>query len=73
MINQGFQFMIIGVSVVFSFLILLVVVMNFTHVILKFINKFFPEVEEQKPAAVVTANDAELAVAIAAAYSMKNN
>ncbi|MBN1501398.1 MAG: OadG family protein [Spirochaetes bacterium] len=73
MINQGFEFMVIGVTVVFAFLILLVIVMDITHAVLKFINKFFPEVEEQKPSVVISANDAELAVAIAAAHSMKNN
>ncbi len=72
MINQGFEFMIIGMSVVFSFLIVLVFAMNLMSVVLKLINKIIPEVEEKKAAVPVMSNDAEIALAIATAVSMRN-
>lgn len=48
MISEGFMLMFFGVSVVFIFLILMVVVINFTAVIIKFLNEKFPEKIETK-------------------------
>ena len=48
MISEGFMLMFFGVSVVFIFLILMVIVINFTSVIIKFLNEKFPEKIETK-------------------------
>ena len=74
MLNTGLEYMIIGMTSVFAFLLILVFVMKLTYQFLQVFNKFFPEKEETTSApSIQTNNDAEIAVAIAAAYSMKNN
>lgn len=75
MLNTGLEYMIIGMVTVFAFLVVLVFVMKLTYQFVQVFNKFFPEKEEQAASAPAaqSGNDAELAVALAAAYSMKNN
>jgi len=46
-IFEGLKLMIIGMSTVFVFLIIMVLTMNFTGIILKIVNKFNPEIEEE--------------------------
>jgi len=67
-LTQGLALTIIGMSVVFIILILLVFVMKLLSVI---VFRFFPEKEE--PAAPqISGAAAEIAVVIAAAYAQKN-
>ena len=64
MVLQGLSLTIIGMSVVFVFLALLVVIM---FILSGVINRFFPEKEEpQKVKTVKDKNNTEIAVAIAA-------
>lgn len=68
----GLNFMIIGMSVVFSFLVIMIISMSILKVVVGLLNKYFPEKEESaaKPAArSAKADDAAIAVAIAAAYA----
>ena len=65
---QGLTLTIIGMMVVFIILILLVFVMKLLSAV---VFRFFPEPEE--PAAPqISGGSAEIAVAIAAAYRIKN-
>ena len=68
---QGLEFMVIGVSVVFMFLIVMVFAMSLLRITLTQLNKYFHEPEEQKAVPASGDNTQEIAVAIAAAYSMK--
>ena len=65
MITQGLSLMALGMGIVFSFLVILIVSM---YVSSKIINRFFPDKEEEqalpRPAG---GNDAQVALAIAAA------
>lgn len=70
--STGFGFMIIGMSGVFLFLVLLVIVTNVSYAVIKQINKFFPEKEAALAAVPLRDTGNEVAAAIAAAYSMKN-
>ncbi|MCF7953705.1 MAG: OadG family protein [Spirochaetales bacterium] len=67
-IEQGLTLMLIGMAVVFTFLILLVLVMK---VLSAFVQKYFPEKEKPVAAARPAASnkDAEIAAAAAAAAS----
>ncbi|MCG8453647.1 MAG: OadG family protein [Spirochaetales bacterium] len=69
MINVGLIIMAVGMLVVFAFLTIMVVMMRAMSGL---ILKFFPEKEEPVPvrAASAGADDAEVAVAIAAACSL---
>jgi oxaloacetate decarboxylase gamma subunit len=69
MIDDGLIIMAVGMLVVFAFLAIMVFSMRFMS---GFILKFFPEKEEPLPVRARTAgsNDAEVAVAIAAAYTL---
>lgn len=71
MIDVGLIIMAIGMLVVFAFLTIMVVSMRLMS---SLILKFFPEKEEPAPVrakAISAGDDAELAVAIAAAYTFK--
>ena len=71
MIDDGLIIMAVGMLVVFAFLALMVISMRFMS---NFVLKFFPEKEEPAPvrraAPAAAGDDAELAVAIAAAATM---
>lgn len=66
MIAQGMNFMFIGMTVVFVFLSVLVIIMNIAAAFFKKFDKYFPEetVAAKTPAA--SSSDADIAVAIAA-------
>ncbi len=76
MINDGLIIMAVGMLVVFAFLAIMVILMRFMS---NLILRFFPEKEETTPARKTAASrsgqagaadDAEVAVAIAAAYTL---
>ena len=64
MIASSFVIMVVGMAVVFSFLILLVISMSVLSAV---VQKFFPEKEEEAPAP--SSAQAEIAAAIAVAFS----
>lgn len=68
-LNMGITLIIIGMSTVFAFLVIMIVVMNFTTKIIGIINKYFPEElpPEQKKRTQKTDDDAKIALAIACA------
>ena len=68
LIGEGFRLMIIGMSTVFIFLIIMVFVMNFSAVIIKFINKYFPEKEEAQKSHIKKSIESheDIAIVIAA-------
>lgn len=68
MINEGLEFMAIGMGVVFSFLVLMVLVMQFSAVIC---TKFFPEIEEPVHQVSSGGDRAKIALAIAIARAQK--
>ncbi|MDA3901693.1 MAG: OadG family protein [Spirochaetes bacterium] len=70
-IFQGLEFMIIGVTVVFLFLITMVISMTVLRLVVTQLNKYFPEPAETASAPASGSNTQEIAVAIATAYSMK--
>ena len=68
-LNVGITLMVIGMSMVFVFLCIMIVATNITTKIIEIINKYFPEptpetTNTQKEKRV---NDSEIALAIAAA------
>ncbi len=73
MLTQGFVLMVIGMSVVFVFLILLIGAMNIMAALMKPLAKLIPEPEEKQVVKVkkAAAGDGleEIAVAIAAVNS----
>ena len=67
---QGGVTMLVGMGIVFSFLVILVFAMLIMTKCVLFINKICPEaVVEPKAKKVTTSDDSELAAAIAVAYS----
>ncbi len=68
---QGVTFMIMGMGVVFAYLLLMVFAMHLLRIVVSEINKIFPEPEEAVQTSVPSDNSQEIAAAIAAAYSMK--
>ena len=68
---QGGVTMIVGMGIVFSFLVILVFAMFIMTKCVLFINKICPEVieEPKKAKKPATSDDAETALAIAVAYS----
>ena len=68
-LKEGFFIMVIGMGTVYIFLTIMIYAMNITKKILDFINKYFPEdiPQESKNKRDKTDNDAEIALAIAAA------
>ncbi|MBQ9245161.1 OadG family protein [bacterium] len=70
-LNVGATIMIIGMGTVFSFLTIMIFAMKLTSIILKIINKYFPEEIENniKTKSIKKNNEEEIAIAIAAAYN----
>lgn len=68
LISEGLRLMTIGMSTVFVFLIIMVFVMNFSAVIIKFINKYLPEKEEPQKSHINKAIESheDIAIVIAA-------
>ena len=72
MLNDGIATMAVGMGTVFSFLIILWVVVAFLGVVVGCLNKLFPaEVQAVKTAVKTAVGDLEVAVAIAAAKLRK--
>ena len=72
MLKVGLTLLLMGMGTVFSFLITLIFTMIITYKVIQVINKFFPEAAtEAAPVKKLAANDdAEIAIAIAAARKM---
>jgi oxaloacetate decarboxylase gamma subunit len=71
-LKQGFIIMVIGMGTVYIFLTIMIYAMNFTKKILDIVNKYFPEEGVNEGANCKNSkkrsnNDAEIALAIAAA------
>jgi len=67
---QGGITMVVGMGIVFSFLVILVFAMIIMTKCVLFINKICPEaIEEPKKIKKTASDDSELAAAIAVAYS----
>ncbi len=71
-LKEGFFIMVIGMGTVFMFLTIMVYSMNFSKKILDIVNRYFPEAEVNNGANCKNSkkkcnNDAEIALAIAAA------
>jgi len=75
MIGKGFELMAVGMSVVFIFLLLLVLIMRLSRHALAWFNRFFKEEEDLIPTSIqrVMGKHDDIAVAIAAvkAYMKK--
>ncbi len=67
--TQGFTIMIVAMGIVFSFLVVLVIAMQIMTKCIGFINKIWPEKTEEPKAKVKTADESEIALAIAIARS----
>ena len=67
-LNQGLQFMFIGMTGVFSFLVLMVIVMQLVGNLLQKYAHLFPEPVVAKPNLKAAADHAQIAIAIAAAH-----
>lgn len=71
MLGDGLIVIIVGMSTVFVFLTVLVFCVNLTSFIMKYVNKYFPEVvEETTKAKVAVVNDDENIIAAIAAFKM---
>ena len=68
MINEGLEFMAVGMGVVFSFLILMVVIM---HINAAVIAKYFPEKQQSSEEGTGGAERSRIAAAIAIALANK--
>ncbi len=68
MLVKGIELMLVGMTVVFVFLALLVVLVKVTHSGLKVFSRYFPEQEEVVPTKIqgVMGKKDDIAVAIAA-------
>ena len=72
LLNDGLATMAVGMGTVFSFLVILWVVVSFLGVVVAYLNKIFPvEVETVKTVAQKVTGDLEVAIAIAAAKLRK--
>jgi|GEM_PF-4919306 len=67
-LNQGLQFMFIGMTGVFCFLVLMVIVMVIVGNFLQKYAHLFPEPVVAKPSVQQAPDQAQIAIAIAAAY-----
>ena len=75
-INVGITLLVVGMSVVFAFLTVMIIVMNITTKVLGVINKYFPEpvLEDKNSHGRKTKrgdDDTEIALAIAVAMREK--
>ena len=73
MLIDGLIFMVLGMTTVFAFLTVLVIVMRLSYLLISYYGKFFPEriLEPQKVSRSNNKAKIALAVAIAKAYSQK--
>lgn len=73
MLIDGLIFMVLGMTTVFAFLTVLVIVMHLSHLLIDVYGKYFPErvLEPQKIRRSNNDSKIALAVAIAKAYSQK--
>ena len=75
LLKEGVIIMVIGMGTVFFFLTIMIVSMNISQKILKYVSKFFPEevaeIKTQKKK--VESNDDEVALAIACAIHRVQN
>lgn len=68
MLIQGLQYMVIGMGVVFFFLVIMVISMNIMSAVIAKYNEIYPEQveEETKPASSGNGNNEEIALVLAA-------
>ena len=68
-LQEGLVVTIVGMGVVFSFLVTLIISMNVMSCVVRYLNKIFPEVVETPQAKTksISSTDDEVAVAIAVA------
>ena len=70
LLKEGAIVMVMGMGTVFFFLVIMIYTMHATEKVLAFVNKFCPEVVEEKTQPkkkVVADNEADIALAIACA------
>lgn len=67
MLETGLIVTLIGMGMVFFFLVIMVLSMFAMEHVLKFVNKYFPETTQVALEPVKAGNDVEIAIAIAAA------
>lgn len=74
-VYKGLEFMIVGMSVVFVFLILMVLIMKLSYVLVNVLNKYVPEKEEtmENPLQRSVHSHDDVAVAIAAVKAYIKN
>lgn len=75
-LQVGSAIMFIGMGVVFAFLVIMIMVMNLSAVVIKILNKYFPEEIPQKAKASKKKSkndDEEIAIAIAAVLAKTQN
>ena len=71
LLKEGLIVMAMGMGTVFFFLVIMIYFMHATEKVLAFVNRFCPEVTEEKcqiKKKVVADNDADVAIAIACAF-----
>ena len=70
-LTEGLKLMLIGMAIVFLFLIIMVIVMKITAFLLKKLERYFPEPEEIKPGTLKSAVESheDIALVIAAVKS----
>ncbi len=65
---NGINAMCVGMSVVFSFLVILVFAISITTKVVNYLNKLFPVIEPQaKASKKISTDDSEIALAVALA------
>lgn len=71
LLQDGIAIMLIGMGVVFAFLTIMVYVMDFNAVLIKKLNKYFPEEvpQQAKPRKKRTEEDDKIALAVAIAHA----
>lgn len=67
-INEGLMFMVVGMGMVFTFLVLMIIVMNVSANV---ITKYFPDKEEVAQASPSGNNNAKIAAVIAIARAQQ--
>jgi oxaloacetate decarboxylase gamma subunit len=73
-LTKGLEFMVIGMSVVFMFLVLMILVMKLSHILVTFLNKYMPEEEAmENPLQRSVHSHDDVAVAIAAVKNFTKN
>lgn len=69
LLKEGIIIMVIGMGTVFFFLTIMIYAMRLNEIVLKFVNKYFPEeiIEIKSPKKKVESSDDEIALAIVCA------